>query len=148
MTKISRGMRASLVFLMPFAELTKNREGGDLHSHWLLWISGMNKLRKMMLSRDKIVRQEAVETYLRYVNKVMSARYGEFDLVVTHTCANNKVITSTVSDIYNDEQPQVLRDARHKKKCHDIKGCVMKCKKCGETTSPSLAVTSALNAIK
>ena len=146
--KNQQGNEGILGVLDAFCRADEEQGRGDLHSHWLLWISGMNKLRKMMLSRDKIVRQEAVETYLRYVNKVMSARYGEFDLVVTHTCANNKVITSTVSEIYNDEQPQVLRDARHKKKCHDIKGCVMKCKKCGETTSPSLAVTSALNVIK
>ena len=113
--KTQKGRARILGILEAWCRADEEQGRGDVHGHWLIWISGINKLREMIRSQDTIVRQEAIHAFLNHVNKVMSAKYGDFDLVVAHECENNITVSSNVSDIYDNDQPQVLRDARQKK---------------------------------
>ena len=71
----------------------------------------------------------------------MSASYGT-DLKVTHKCRNEgieKHTTDFVDKIYQDREPRIFRNTRHKKICHEIKGEVMECKIVGITQKPLMS---------
>ena len=143
-----KGREGILGVLEAFCRGDEEQGRGSNHGHWLIWVARFNRLRSMLRSRDRAVREEGREKFLAYVSKVISARYGDFDLVVTHNCANNQTIKAPASTLFEDVDPQLFCDARHKVKCHEINGSVMRCKTCGDLTSPSKVVTSALQTTK
>ena len=67
---------------------------------------------------------------------------------VEHKC--NDVSVQSVSEptpadnVFEDREPQVFRDARHKTLSHGIKGRVMQCMKCGNEVSTTDIVNLAL----
>ena len=98
-----------------------------------------------MFTDDLEVREKARKDYVEYINNVMSADYGDFDLEVTHTCSQNeKEITTSADSLYNNCEAQTFRDARHKSLCYKVKGELMKCRKCGLQESPSVVLTNGV----
>ena len=72
----------------------------------------------------------------------MNATYGS-DLTVTHTCNLSKK-REIADNFFVDHTNQVLRDAWHKKLCHEVKGKVMKCPECKKQVSTTDIVNLAL----
>ena len=132
-----------------------------IHSHWQLWIESFNKCRDSIFSQDETTQKEARRRLLDYVDKVISATYGD-EFVTSHdTCdtvvadeasTQDKVVDIPVLPLErrcgksNIEEcdKQTLRNARHKDHCFDIGGKVMKCSSCSESISTTEMINNAL----
>ena len=114
-------------------------------------------LRKMIHDKNDKVKASAKREYIKYIDKVMSASYGDFSLDANaqcdkcHTCGD-------INDIYKNRESsgenqstatnQPLRDARHKTKCHQIDDMVMQCTTCNNHKKPEDVVNNTLKKIK
>ena len=74
-SKNQKGRDGIVGIVEAFCRADEEQGRGSLHSHWLIWIARINRLRKMMLSADKAERQAAIDSFVKYVNKAMSAKY-------------------------------------------------------------------------
>ena len=53
-----------------------------------------------------------------------------------------------INNMYKDCVPQILREERHKKGCHEICGQVIICKNCDQTHSTTEVMTTVLGELK
>ena len=101
-----------------------------------------------MNSNDVEVRRCARREYIKYINKVMSAQFGDFEIIARHTCTNGEEKTGNINDMYSNCDLQVLRDARHNTECIQVGGRVMQCVECGLREKPTDVITSALTLLR
>ena len=147
-SKKQQGQQGILGVLEAFCRADEEQGRGTLHSHWLIWIKKFNLLRKMIWNSNACTRQRAQQRYIDYINEVMSAKYGDFEVVAKHTCKNGKMVRNYVRDTHENCEDQVLRDARHKSACYKIAGQVLKCKTCGDKTTTRDLANNALCCLK
>ena len=145
-TQTSRG-KGIVGKVRAFAPADEEQGRNTLHRHWQIWVEELNQnLRDMLFDKDPSVKREARHKFCAHVDEVMSASYGT-DLKVTHKCMNEgieKHTTDFADEIYQDREPRIFRNARHKKLCHEIKGEVMECKDCGHHTKTIDVINLAL----
>ena len=107
-----------------FCRADEEQGKGTLHLHWLIWIKNFNLLRRMIWNSNDCIRRRSQQRYVEYVNQVMSAKYGDFEVIVKHTCKKGEIVRRNVGDIYENCEDQVLQDARHKSTCYKVAGQV------------------------
>ena len=96
------------------------------------------------MTSDQTARSGTRTELLKYVDAVMSAKYGS-DLHVTHVCGDeNESSTKPAKSTLRERTPQTLRDARHKDLAWDIKGQLMECIACNEPFSGTDLVNMSL----
>lgn len=97
----------------------------------------------MLFHRDEKKKARARGLLKKYVDKVMTATYGD-KFKIVHACNCESAESSmpkNVSDVFAaeefpppDEEAQArldkLRLARHKNHCHEINGRILRCKNC------------------
>ena len=74
----------------------------SLHSHWQLWIKGINGYRTHFYHKDDAVKSKARKIFLGYVDKVMTATYGD-DFIITDNCdcSNDGPVVAKKPRIYS-----------------------------------------------
>ena len=139
--------RGILGTVLGYAPADEEQGRKTLHRHWQIWVKELNQdVRDALFLKDDDKREKARSGFCRHIDAVMSASYGP-DLTVTHTCegTGEKVVkTDLVQNIFQDRDPQIFRNARHKNLCHEIKGKLMECKDCGKQVSSIDVVNLAL----
>ena len=133
---------------MAFAPADEAQGRKTLHSHWQAWVKELcQKLRDQLFSNDEAKKAAARKRFNQLIDNLLHTSYGP-DLKVEHTCNNVNVETATepapAGDVFEDQEPQVFRDARHRTLCHDMKGRVMQCMKCGSEVSSTDIVNLSL----
>jgi len=98
------------------ARARANEEQGrkSLHSHWQLWIKGINGYRTHFYHKDDAVKSKARKTFLGYVDKVMTATYGD-DFIITDNCDcsnDGPVVAKKAKAIFKECELQVLTGFR------------------------------------
>ena len=142
--------------LETYAMATDEQGRKTLHWHMLAWIKNFKRLRQdIFLPKNDPKRYAAREKFRDYVNKVISATYGDEFRVQRVCCGNDDDESQSktecnppaqrASDSFEEKEPQVLRNARHKDHCLDVSGKVMQCKSCNKGISTTEMVANALN---
>ena len=154
--KKQRGRPGILGTLQAFCEAIEEQGRGTLHGHFLLWVTNFALLRKMVQDKNDTVKASAKQEYMKYINKVMSASYGDFSLDANARCDHCQT-SGDIDDMYKNRESsgadqdtaknQPLRDARHKTKCLQIDGMVMQCTACNRHQKPENVVNNTLKNI-
>ena len=142
------GKEGILGILEAFCRGDEEQGRFTLHSHWLIWVKKFGVLRKLLHATNKATRESAREEYIAYINSVMSAKYGDFEVVSNHSCSNRHECTGNANDVFENCDAQILRDARHKSECITIAGKVMQCVQCEEKVAPTDVMNNVLQDIK
>ena len=140
-----------------------------LHGHYECWVKNLNRLRQMLFDSNGQIREAAREEIIKYTDKIMRSSYGDYDLMVSHTCkkndescqgadddANFTSRTGRVDDLFYDhkaqghdksEHLQLIRDARNKNFAKEINGKILHCNsgECEKLFSTSELVDMALS---
>lgn len=145
--QMSKGMGV-LGTTLGYAPADEEQGRGTLHSHWQVWLAQLSqRIRNLLFSRNEEQRKQARKEFLKHVDMCMNTTYGS-DFMVSHDCVTPIGTpyprTGLVGEIFEERSLQVLRDARHKRLCHEEKGRVMVCKQCKKPTSTIDIVNSAL----
>ena len=80
-----KGKRAILGVLEAFCRADKEQGQKSLHSHWLIWMKNFGKLEELLLHNDATTQDNTRNNHTAYINEVMSAKYGDFEVKATHT---------------------------------------------------------------
>ena len=124
------------------ADEEQNRK--TLHGHYLIWVKGFSDIRDALFDNDADKREAARAKFYEYINKIMCASYYKNkDWIIEHEC-NGEVKKEKVEDVYQEREPQILRDARHQEECHEVEGKIMECTSCGEEVSTQEIINMAL----
>ncbi len=115
----------------PVAALEQGRK--TLHSHVLLFIALFDRLISLLWSDSEDVRKLAKEELIRYMSKAMSSSYELVEEDFLHEKKGEKLdcSISTCQIVPSVVHNQVLRNMRHQRYCHILKGFVGKCDGCG-----------------
>jgi hypothetical protein len=130
---------------------TEEQGRKTLHGHFLLFIKGWKKIMKTVQSKTDSSVQRALTLFC---SSISSARlFADFEspngLLSNHDIFSHENCSPTRAKKrakYCCEKvpDQILRDMRHKKKCHQHKGHVISCLKCLAKLNINMIVQSAL----
>ena len=125
-----------------FAPGDEEQGRGTLHSHWQVFIEELNNdVRIGLFQGSKAAKDKARQTIIAHIDKVMDASYGD-GIQVTHKC--NPSRKGTVDQIFQQCDLQILRNARHKNLCNDVRGKILECKECKELLTTTDIINNAL----
>ncbi len=100
-----------------------------------------------MFDTDATKRKDTQKTFCQHIDNVISACYRP-DLSITHRCIdgneNEQIKVDTAKNLFREKDPTVLRRARHKELCDEVKGGIMYCPDCDQTISTIDIVNKAL----
>ena len=130
-----RGKEGVLGVVEAFAKADEEQGRKTLHSHWLIWVRNLGKLQSLLYSSDEDIAKEAREEFIKYIDKVMSASYGDKFEVSPRCCPNESFV---------DRENQIFRDARHKEHFYDVNGEIIKCSGCGKAVTTAKLVNYSL----
>ena len=131
-----------------FAPADEEQGRKTLHSHWQIWVEELNqKLRDQLFDNDETKKTAARKRFTQLIDSLLHTSYGP-DLKVEHVCnnANSQPASEPIlaSNVFEDREHQVFRNARHRTLCHDVKGRVMQCVSCGSEVSTTDIINLAL----
>jgi len=138
--------------VLSFAPADEEQGRKTLHSHWQIWMEELSQeLRDAIFDRDTERRFGARHEFLRLVDSLMSASFGN-DFEVRHDCEPSIIDEintqceekKTSDDHFVDREEQVFRNARNKHQCRDLEGRILQCKYCDSPVSTSDIVNLAL----
>ena len=149
-TKTQTGRVGVLGKPLAWSRTDEEQARKTLHAHWQIWIEYFNDCREALFSHDEEERKKARDTFIQYVDSVISASYPDY--TVAHVCevGNGKettpiLRTQPVSDLFKEcEDKNVLRKARHKDHCLIINGKFLNCKECRKAFSPRQCMEMAI----
>lgn len=87
-SKSQSGKKGIVGELVAFGDSTEEQSRKSLHSHFTLWVKDFNKIRDSLFHEHDETREKARMLMLKYVDKVMTASYGD-DFHMMHSCNNN-----------------------------------------------------------
>ena len=124
--------------LIAFAPADEEQQRFTLHRHWQLWVKEIDQsLRKDLFHDNKTIRDKVRSQFYDYIDKVMSASYGN-ELELKHYCKDSLENMSLPDS--NDEHgqicqlsDQIIRDARCKELSRTYEGQILQCDKCNKT---------------
>ena len=110
--------------MLAFVPGDEEQGRGTLHSHWQCWLTEISQgVRNFLFAKSKHEREKARADFLQHIDAVLNASYGS-DLIVTHNYVNEDGAicqqTDVVEEIFQERKIQVLRNARHKRLCHEV----------------------------
>lgn len=144
--KKQKGRRGILGVLEAFCRADEEQGRGSLHSHWLIWIKTFGRLRSLLYHCNETIRKKAQQSYISYINGVMSATHGEFEVTLNNQCCS--IGKHDLDDTYENCETQKLRDARHKSGCYNVHGNIMQCKQCKKKSNPKEIMSKVLAEMK
>jgi len=113
-----------------WSDTTEEQERKTLHSHILLFIALFDRLISMLWSTSEEVRRKAKDEFTKYIAQTMSSSYE----IVDEDCTHRK------------KENQTIRNMRHERLCHMLKGVIAKCDGCNKTfTSRELIWNAIVN---
>jgi hypothetical protein len=87
-SKSQTGKKGVVGELVAFGDSTEEQSRKSLHSHFTLWVKDFNKIRDSLFHENDETREKARMLMLKYVDKVMTASYGD-DFHMMHSCNKN-----------------------------------------------------------
>lgn len=134
--KTQSGQRGVFGKMEAFSKADEEQGRATLHAHFLIWIEHFAHLRRLLFAEDDSTRKIARASYVSYLNKVMSAKQCDFNVKIAPLCkCKDKLGEVEVNQNYVNCKAQDFRQARHDRGCDEIKGNVMQCMECKETTT-------------
>ena len=121
-----------------FASTIEDQSNMCLHAHFLIWISGLGKLKKDLYSSDVEVQRKAKNEMKRYVSSIITTSFGN-NLPPQHHCCND-INTQQKKEDFDDSilksvDNQTLRNYRSRPLCTIGKGNTIECSLCNKAFS-------------
>ena len=132
--------------ILGFSDTSEEQGRKTLHSHVLLFIALFDRLISLLWSDSENVRKLAKEELIRYMSKAMSSSYELVEEDFLHEKKGEKLdcSISTCQIVPSVVHNQVLRNMRHQRYCHILKGFVGKCDGCGQNFTSSNLIWNAV----
>jgi hypothetical protein len=110
---------------MGWCDTTEEQARYTLHSHVLLFIAQFDWLISLLWSDSEHIRRKAKEELTKYMEQTMSSTYQLLEKGAEHddSIFLCRIIPSVVPD-------QTIRNMRHQRHCHMLKGVIAKCEGC------------------
>jgi hypothetical protein len=154
-----------LVKYIEFGDTTGEQAKKTLHSHVLLFVAGFDRLISMLWSGTEHLRKKAEKELIEYMKKTMSSSYGLFEEDYMHPLQDSSsknldhlnrgnIITSISKQNDSDQlcrillavfPDQTLRNMRHKKGSHILKGTIGRCEGCKQQFTTSTLIWNAID---
>eukprot|EP00984_Skeletonema_dohrnii_P024183 scaffold13286_cov162-Skeletonema_dohrnii-CCMP3373.AAC.1 len=90
-TKTQTGRVGVLGKPLAWSRTDEEQARKTLHAHWQIWIEYFNDCREALFSHDEEERKKARDTFIQYVDSVISASYPDY--TVAHVCEVGKETT-------------------------------------------------------
>jgi hypothetical protein len=125
---------------MGWCDTTEEQARYTLHSHVLLFIAQFDWLISLLWSDSEHIRRKAKEELTKYMEQTMSSTYQLLEKGAEHddSIFLCRIIPSVVPD-------QTIRNMRHQRHCHMLKGVIAKCEGCNETFTSQKIIWNAVD---
>jgi hypothetical protein len=132
---------------MGWCNTTEEQARYTLHSHVLLFIAQFDQLISLLWLDSEHIRRKAKDELTKYMEPTMSSTYklleedyGHRKRDVEHDDPNSlcRIIPSVVPD-------QTIRNMRHQRLCHMLKGIKAKCEGCNQTFTSQKIIWNAVD---
>jgi len=137
--------------VLGWSDTTEEQGRKTLHSHILLFIALFDRLITMLWSTSEEVRRKAKDELTKYIAQTMSSSYEIVDEYYTHEKKGkeHEELNSLCRIIPKVVPDQTLRNMRHERICHMLKGVIAKCDGCNKSfTSKELIWNAVMNWVR